>query len=361
MAARANLVTVANAHGAGTTFCLAAGVYSITGPIPVQSRDRWIGALGSTGARLSVLTGNRATPYLVKATSDHVLLANVVVERFANPVQQGVNTGAQTYWTFNNVEVRENTGHGLHTHNNSRVTNSYIHHNHQMGLGGSGDNVLIEGNEISYNNYLAGTAPGWEGGGTKWVHAMNLVVRNNYSHHNCGNGLWTDGTGNINVLFEGNRSEDNWASGIFAELSNGPTVIRNNIVRRNSFGQGGGVCSAPGGGGAGGIRVNDSRNVEVYGNLVENNDGGISSVDADRGVNDPNLTGLYVHDNTVTWSVGRHGLQDTAPVGSGQPFTAAANNRYDDNTYHYQGPDGTPYQWAGNKTFGQWQAAGQDR
>lgn len=362
VAAGANLVTVANAHPAGTTFCLAAGTYQVTAEIPFQSGDEWIGALGSGGQRLSILTGGGTTQYLVKATSDNVLLRNVIAERFNNALQQGINTGAQTFWTFDNVEVRFNTAHGIHTHNNSKVINSYIHHNGQMGLGGNGDNVLIENNEIAFNNPDANTAPGWEGGGTKWVHAANLVVRGNYSHHNCGNGLWVDGTGNTNFLFEDNISEDNWATGIFAEISNGPGVIRNNEVRRNTFGQftATPACPATGGAGNGGIRVNDSRDVEVYGNIVEDNDGGISSTDADRGANDPNVTGLYVHDNTVRWSSGFHGLQDTASTCCGTPFTAAANNRYENNDYVYGGSDPTPFEWAGDKTFAQWQAAGHD-
>lgn len=356
VAAGSNLVTVANAHSAGATYCLAAGTYNVGASIPVQSGDRWVGALSAGNVRRSILTGHGTTKYLVQDPSNNVLIQNFIIERFVNDTQQGVNRGAQTAWTWSNLEVRENLGHGIHTHDNSRVVNSYIHHNHQMGLGGGGDNVLIENNEIAYNNWLAENAPGWEGGGTKWVHAANLIVRGNFSHHNCGNGLWVDGTGNTNFLFENNRAEDNWATGIFAEISNGPGIIRNNTVRRNNFGFGGGVCAATQGGGNGGIRVNDSRNVEVHGNVVVGNEGGISATDANRGAQDPNLIGLNVHHNTITWNVGWTGVQDTAAGCCGDPIAAVANNRFRDNTYNVSG-SGT-YRWGGTKTAAQWAALG---
>lgn len=356
VAAGANLVTVASDNGPGTTFCLSAGTYPITASIPFETGDQWFGALGPENARLSVITGSGTTAYLVTATSNNVLLANVIVERFANASQQGVNTGAQTQWVFDNVEVRENQSFGLHSHNGTTIRNSFIHHNHQMGLGGNGDNVLIEGNEISFNNYLGETAPGFEAGGTKWVNAVNLTIRGNFAHHNCGNGLWVDG-GGVNVLIENNVAEDNWAAGIFSELNPGPITIRNNVANRNAFGDAGTACNYPGGAGQGGIRVNDSSDVEVYGNTLADNDGGISSVDGSRS---PDITNLFVHDNTVTWTVGRTGMQDTAS-GSGEPFSPAANNRYVNNTYHYEGTDPAPFQWAGNKSWAQWQAAGQDQ
>lgn len=353
--AGSNLVTVANAHSPGSTFCLAAGIFNLGASIPIQSGDKWVGALGPGGERLSIVTGNGTTAYLVTAPSSNVVLANVIVERFANASQQGVNTGAQTQWIFDNVEVRENAAFGLHSHNGTTIRNSYIHHNHQMGLGGSGDNVLIENNEIAFNNYLGETKPGFEAGGTKWVNTVNLTIRGNFSHHNCGNGLWVDG-GGVNVLIEDNVAEDNWAAGIFSELNPGPVVIRNNVANRNSFGDAGTACDYPGGAGQGGIRVNASVDVEVYGNVLADNDGGISSVDDHRS---PDVINLYVHDNEVTWSVGRNGIQDTA-TGSGEPFSATANNRFRNNTYHYEGIDSAPFQWAGNKTWAQWQAAGQD-
>jgi hypothetical protein len=363
VAAGANLVTVANSQPAGATFCLAAGTYSVGAPIPIQSNDRWIGTLDSTGKRLSILTGNDSTQYLVRDTSSGVLVENLILEHFTSTSQQAINIGAQTDWTLRNVEVRENHFRGWSTHNGTRIIDSYIHHNRQLGIGGNGDGVLIEGNEIAFNNYLGETAPGFEGGGSKWTNTVDLVVRGNWAHHNCGNGLWSDGPGNRNHLFENNISEDNWAAGINFEMGTGPAMIRNNIVRRNAFGAAGPICEGTPGGessnaGAGGIRSNDSRDVTITGNVLEDNDGGVSNNDTDRGPNDPELRNLLVIGNDITWTVGIHGVQDTDP--GSDPYTAAANNRYEDNDYHYEGAGSMPFQWLGGRTWEQWQNIGHD-
>src|SRR3990172_5511817 len=199
VAATADLVTVANSNPAGATFCLASAVYQISTPIPFQTGDRWIGALGSGGQRLSVITGNDTTAYLVTATSANVVLRNVVIEHFANALQQGVNTGAQTAWLLDNIESRFNKAFGWHTHDDTVVRNSYIHHNHQAGLGGQGARVIVEGTEVSFNNWLGEHNWGWEAGGSKWVNTVNLTVRTSRFISNCGPGIWTDGS-NSGVL-----------------------------------------------------------------------------------------------------------------------------------------------------------------
>lgn len=353
--AGANLVTVANNHPAGTTFCLAPGTYSVTAPIPIQSNDKWIGSLGPNNVRQSLISGNATTPYMVEATSDHVLFQNFIIERFNNALQQGVNRGAQTFWTWDNLEVRNNTAHAIHTHNDSRVTNSWIHHNGQMGLGGQGDRVLIENNEISWNNYQGNNASNWEGGGTKWVNANDLIVRGNFSHHNCGAGLWTD-LNNNNILYENNIVEDNWGIGIFHEIS-GRATIRNNQIRRNAFGLAGGICTVTGGGDAGGIQVSHSRDVTVTGNLLVGNDGGVFIKESsNRGVH--HAVNVLVQGNDISWNVGINGCLEEGTTSL--CYQPAANIHFEDNDYHV-GNDTTPFFWQrGEKTWTQWRSFGHD-
>ena len=86
-----------------------------------------------------------------------------------------------------------------------------------------GEALVGEGNEIAHNN-TRGFDSNWEGGGAKFTFSENLVIRNNFSHHNVGAGLWTD-IDNINITFEYNRCEDNTQSGIThetGERSSGP-------------------------------------------------------------------------------------------------------------------------------------------
>jgi hypothetical protein len=70
--------------------------------------------------------------------------------------------------------------------------------------------------------------------------------------------------------------------------------------------------------------------------------------------------GVHVHDNVMT-------LRSTARVGAmasdgmTELFGAAANNRFDDNTYRVTDPGAAYWAWDGQMlTWSQWQAAGHD-
>ena len=113
-----------------------------------------------------------------------------------------VDTSAMTAtgWVIEDNWIHHNAGRGISAiMHHITIRNNVLEYNGQLGLGGGGyggiegANALIEGNEIAYNN-TAGIDYNWEAGGTKFVHTVNLVVRNNYVHHNNGPGLWTDGS-----------------------------------------------------------------------------------------------------------------------------------------------------------------------
>src|SRR5581483_6850892 len=96
---------------------------------------------------------------------------------------------------------------------------------------GNGQNVLVQGNEISFSNW-AGFDIGWEAGGAKFAQTNSLTVRKNYIHDNIGAGLWND-VDSINTLYENNTVENNLAGGIQYEISYAAT-IRYNTVRNNA-------------------------------------------------------------------------------------------------------------------------------
>ncbi|HEX6911837.1 MAG TPA: right-handed parallel beta-helix repeat-containing protein, partial [Longimicrobium sp.] len=245
-------------------------------------------------------------PHAFSGGAAGVVVRGVVIEKYATPAQQGTLQGnATSGWTVEDSEIRLNHGIGLRTGNGMRVLRSRIHHNGQMGIGGSGNGVLVEGNEIHHNNTL-GFDPAWEAGGSKFVRTDGLVLRGNFSHHNHGHGLWTD-IDNVNTLYEANRVEDNTRSGIFHEISY-RAVIRGNVARRNG---GGGAQWVDGAG----ILVNSSRDVEIYGNVVEGNLNGIAAVQSARGSGAHGayeLANLYVHHNDVAMAQGRSGVVQNA-------------------------------------------------
>ncbi|MDH3605574.1 MAG: right-handed parallel beta-helix repeat-containing protein [Acidimicrobiia bacterium] len=288
----------------------------------------------------------------------NVTITGLVIEKYASPAQVGAidtranpsgNTNGSDWFIANN-EVRNNHGVGIKSTNGSRVVGNYVHHNGQLGLGGDGPGMLIENNEISYNN-ASGYAYGWEGGGTKWSKSTDLVVRNNYSHHNVGPGLWTD-IDNMNTLYEGNRVTNNVGIGIFHEISY-KAVIRNNYIEGNGAGHSAWLWGA-------GIVVAASPDVEIYGNEVINNADGIAGIqqnrsDAPASFGPQIVANLYVHDNKITMSEGHTGLvQD---VGDNAVFTSR-NNRFENNEYTLNGSD-RRFEWNnGERSLQEWNSFG---
>jgi hypothetical protein len=292
------------------------------------------------------------TATAIDATADGVTVSNLTVEKYANPAQKGAVSGeGRTGWKVSANEVRWNHGVGIRVGSRSSITANFVHHNGHDGIVASGEAVLVEANEIAYNN-AAHFDPGWEGGGAKFVGTRDLVVRGNLVHHNDGPGLWTDGD-NIDVLYERNECSDNARMGIFHEISY-RAVIRDNIVRRNGLAFSAWLWGA-------GILVANSSDVEIYGNTVEENADGIGGIDQKRtaGRYGPHaLSNLSVHDNTVAMRSGWTGIvQDT---GDDSVFVTRGN-RFSGNRYRL-GPEPWYFVWQdAERSESEWKLHGQDR
>ena len=143
-------------------------------------------------------------------------------------------------------------------------------------------------------------------------------------------------------------------SRIAVQVRSCSAVIRNNTATGNGFGANGWVDGA-------GILVSTSPDVEVYGNVVRNNNDGIGGIHADRkNVNGPckrELRNFWVHDNIIEMKVGHTGVVTNK---DGAVFTNM-NNRFDNNTYTL-GSGKTYYRWADGPglTSEEWKAYGQD-
>jgi hypothetical protein len=294
----------------------------------------------------------------------NVTIRGLIVEKYANLASRGAIHVATDpahpgeSWVIAENEVRFNHGAGIRFGHRTQVLRNNVHDNGQLGIAGSGENVLVEGNEIAHNNY-AGYRSGWEGGGTKFAFTDGLVVRNNFAHDNNGPGLWTD-IDNTHTLYENNRTTRNKRAGIAHEISF-DAVIRNNTIEEDGFSSH--PNDHPWWGG--GILIIASSKVEIYGNHVTNCMNGIVAVQARRGsskrLGSPYLVrDLYVHDNVITQKDGFAAGLTVSPGLGDSPFTSL-NNRFDRNTYRLSDPEGRYYEWAyaqRNKT--EWRAAGQD-
>ena len=300
--------------------------------------------------------------------ADNVTIKNLTIEKYACPAQSGAvqmnsSNGGGKSLLIENCNIRFNHGVGVKLLEGSMLKNSHIHNNGQLGVHAIGKDILVEGNEIDNNNF-AGYSVDWEAGGTKFFRTTNLVVRGNRSHHNKGPGFWTD-TDNIHTLYENNVIEDNQCEGIIHEVSYAAT-IRNNQVRRNGY-------LNPHWGYGAGIFISASSDVDIYGNLVENNARSITLVMQNRG---SGAYGLYevknvrVHDNRIVTEdyystlQGRTYLRSEMYVGLFQDvskteyFTSKGNAFYN-NTYSRT--DSRIWAWMNKmNTRIQWRNYGQD-
>jgi hypothetical protein len=282
-----------------------------------------------------------------------VTISGLVIEKYANPAQQGAIDGTGTVrWIVRNNEVRLNHGIGIRIGSLMRVSGNRVHHQGQLGIGGGGEGVVVENNEIAYNN-TAGFSWYWEAGGTKFAYTTGLSVRGNYSHHNHGPGLWTD-IDNIRTLYENNTIQDNDGAGIDHEISY-TAIIRNNVIARNGWGSSNYMTWPDGSG----IQVNSSSDVEVFGNILTDNANGVGIIQSPRGngLYGPYIVqNLYVHDNAITQPSGFTGaMQD---VGDDAVFTQR-NNRFQHNTY-FLATNGAPFWWLhAARTAAEWRAYGQ--
>jgi parallel beta-helix repeat protein len=288
-----------------------------------------------------------------------VVVRNLVIEMFGHGHAGAVHGGGSPGWSLINSEVRFNHGVGAKISNGSVVGN-YVHRNGWFGLAGSGEGNRVVGNEISYNN-TTGFDGG--GGGSKWVHNDGLVVKDNWSHHNGGPGLWTD-INNINTVYENNRINDNAQAGIMHEVSYRAT-IRNNTIRRNGFGLGSKWWVA-----GAGVYVINSPDVEVYGNTIADNRSGVmgrhgsARTTNEGGAHGPTeLRNFAVHDNTIRMSVGRTGI-----VSDSADTFSSDRNRFLANSYIVVDSSGDYWEWdrdwggsdGSGRTWPEWKQYGHD-
>jgi parallel beta-helix repeat protein len=250
-------------------------------------------------------------------------------------------------WSVQWVDVSGSYSTGIITGSSMAIRESYIHHNGQLGIGGSGSGSVVHGNEIAYNN-TSGFDVGHEAGGAKWAVLQDLTVTRNYVHHNAGPGLWTD-IDVRDVTIADNNIAHNQNEGILHEISHN-AVIRDNTIAGNGVGQTRDWLWG------GGIVISTSDHVEVRGNVLTGNGNGITGVQQDRGrrgdAEQYVLDDIAVSDNTVTDS-GITGLaQDTS-----DPAVFLRRLRFDRNAYRGGAfaCDDSDVAWAG------WQACGHDR
>ena len=296
---------VVNAHGAGTTYIVKAGTHLRNFSVRPKSGDRFCGEPGA------VLDGGRSLSSAFFGDATNVTLDSMTVQEY-DAGRQGAAIQPDTHasgWVLRNVSALRNGWAGLLGADGMQILGGHYNDNDQLGIGGNeatgivldgldGNPGTFDGPELARNHTLHDSCE-FEGGGMKWD-VGQVTIRNVHAHHNDCRGLWAD----INArgaLIEHNLVEDNWAEGIFYEISQ-DAVIRNNRVYGNGV-------RAETWYWDGGITVASSFNVEVYGNRLSGNHNGITGTQQNRLDSTPPahlLDNYQVHDNLICATSGPH-------------------------------------------------------
>jgi hypothetical protein len=318
------------------------------------ANDRIYIADNPAGHRVEVAVAPQAVRSF-RTDAVNVTISGIVVEKFATPANSYAIEGKDG-WVLDRVEIRLNHACGATA---QVLRNSLVHDNGQCGFSAADGSGLTVENNVFYENHRTSIAP-WHTAAVKVLRSRNAVIRNNYVHDEDHMGLWTDWD-NVGTLYEGNRAERIGGPGIFHEASCA-AVIRNNTVRNAGF--------APEFNGwidGSGILVNSSRDVQIYGNRVEDTKHGIGATSTSRG-SGPNcgefvVRNFRVHDNVVRVGGGGRAAGGVAGTVT-QPFTSQAF--YDRNSYTlcastlFAGPKPAGSTTQGYLSWSEWRAQGQD-
>ena len=343
-----------NLNPGATTFCLRAGVHYLTSSITPKTGNTFVGEYGAIldGSNWSTSDSTQAAFRAHNQDIDYVTIRNLVIRKMP---QKGIHAYywlTPDHWTIEYNEIAEAKT-GILFPDHSMIRNNYIHHNY--GDGSASDPALRGGGYVGYyasNTTLENNELAYNGKEQKVMESTNVTFRNNFVHHNQGDGVWYDG-GNPGALVEGNRVEDNARNGIFYEASNG-SIIRNNTIRRS---------------GDTGVFISTSQNADIYGNTLESNFRAITYFVNCGGMvgRDIDLQNNSAHDNTI-----RVGTQSGA-FATGMSYTGdctatqvttyhsgAKNLRFSHNTYYVPDVNGWWWLWNGMKQWVQWQGVPQD-
>jgi len=309
-----------------------------------------------TGHTVEITT----TPYAFSGNANNVTIKGLLIEKYGAPGQTAAifpenaagDNGSD--WIVENNEIRYNHGAGVEATTGMQILSNRIHNNGELGIAGCGDNILVESNNINFNN-TDGYDYGFGAGGAKFDRTTNLVVRSNYVTGNYGAGLHSD-TYSYNTLYEYNTTSNNKVAGIQYEIST-YGVIRYNTITNDGYNPQG---SGPWWGS--GIYNLNSSNVEVYNNTVTNCMHGIVAADSLRvGENGAVLevSNFSVHDNVVTQQTGVG--DGVLTLATGDAIYTSWGNQYSNNTYNLPSQSGLYFYWMDkNLDYAGWEGYGQN-
>jgi hypothetical protein len=347
VAAGSSIQSAVNANPAGTTYIIGGGTHGNQTVSP-KAGDSFYGEPGA------VMDGTNSTGNAFSgASAANVTVDGILVENYTNGFNQEGHIRLGSNMTVTNCEVRNGSGLGIWNSPDSYIAFNHVHHNQWIGIGGfKAHRSVIENNEVSYN----GEAGFSDRGGSKWVGAFDIVVRNNHYHHNWGNGIWLDANF-VDALVEGNLIEDAppkdpplhpvASKGLHWEAACSGT-LRYNTIRR---------CAHS-------VYLIADNQTEFHDNTIEDSlSEAIRVGHIDRRESGPDvvcdwiIVDMNIYDNTITGG-GLVQVQEYSAVPDPGSIFEPGDTKvwFDRNTYS----GGVTFNFPGSMSWAQWQAAGND-
>jgi parallel beta-helix repeat protein len=331
--------SIAGSHSEGTVFMIHGEYHGQQ----VSPRDYQV-FIGDD----AVMDGDNWAGSAFNSAATGVQIINIEIKNYESGDWSAAITSTGGDWLVESCNVHDNRTTGIWFDGGAPVVrNNNIHHNGRAGMTiWETDGALVENNTIAYNNPDGAWDWGNYAAGVKIWETDGTVLQGNWVHHNLAPGLWADGN-NIDTTYANNTVEDNYANGIFHEISY-DAVIRDNVIRRNGAGHDVWLWG-------GGIMIASSPNVEIYGNTLEDNANGIALTRQDRGsglYGEHTLANIHVYNNSVTDS----GMTGIAKDYGGDEVYYSGNT-FENNTYS----GSSSWFWLNREvSWSQWNSYGND-
>jgi len=291
VAGGADLARVVRSHGSGTTYCLAAGDFTVSTRPTLQPGD----VLWGAGSGKTVITAAPSIGRMFEYNSDSNGLITF----------EHLSIGG-AYADPNSTTCNDSCG--------AVILQSVRVHAYDIRCFGNGTTCMGGGIHDSVFDGIECDGNGWHPDSLKndyqsasclkFNASGSFVVKNSYIHDNYWDGVWCDFCDNGALVITDSRFIHNGRSGIVWEVSGNAApgdagYIKNNVIQDNGWN-----TNAPASGWAG-IIVSDSANLEIVGNTFGGNNVGEGSDGARAvfiydGPRDPlPMHDIYIHNNVL--------------------------------------------------------------
>ena len=292
VAAGADLSVVVRSHGGGTTYCLAAGAYTVTQRVLLDPGDVVSGA-GRTATVISAAPGVPLLFDYYQPDANGVLTFEHLSMGGANtPREASCNKGSCGSVMLSNVVI-----HATDVRCFGNATTCFS--------GGSHDLVLTNFECDGNGWHPDALANKYQSSACIKMHHGSLTVNDSLFHDNSWDAIWCDHCDHGTISIRNSRFVHNGRAGFTWEVSGDAAPGDHAYLQGNTFLDNGWNPNIPNGsGGHAGIIISDSANIEITGNTFHNNlaldQPGSRAVLMYDGPRDPQpMHDISIHNNTL--------------------------------------------------------------